>query len=576
MSGIDAAREFVAEARRILRPKGVLFVVVPDYLKERQFFWDIDYTHNFITTERRVRQLLYDGGFDISRVVRSIGAATGPARDALAAGAILANLPGLDALSRYTRTEDLLFRVQEKSVRDAGVRSPQNRLTAFFTTPWCPPSGGPSAVRLPQTVVSGVSRTVSALPSEKSGVQCDDVMAQVYAAKYLAKAALSAPRDLINAYVATVRPIHPTVLIFHCTWVCDAQCEMCHNWKRADRKHEMSLADIDRVFSSGLWKNIETANVSGGEPTTRNDLVEVCEVMLNRLPRLRKFGINTTGLTPHRAIPMLTKIVELCNKRGVIFSTRVSIDGVGDMHNDVRHVKNGFNKANETIRAMRELQKKFTFNFGISTTIFSQNLDDAENILSWARSEKLDIVFNMVRFTDAMLGNGDLSDTCKPLGPKEEQMRQFFLDRVRMDPLLDGQNYIYLHYADMIANGYHRLSPCPFQTQGIMLNPDGGMFFCENSDVVGNVLTEDAEDLYFKAASQEHRDWVKEKKCPSCLSPCQMNVAAVKQVAPYVKFLVRASAEKRKHRARVAEAVSRSLDLRSILGSDPRFQISVF
>ena len=50
MSGIDAAREFVAEARRILRSKGVLFVVVPDYLKERQFFWDIDYTHNFITT----------------------------------------------------------------------------------------------------------------------------------------------------------------------------------------------------------------------------------------------------------------------------------------------------------------------------------------------------------------------------------------------------------------------------------------------------------------------------------------------------------------------------------------------
>ena len=39
-------------------------------------------------------------------------------------------------------------------------------------------------------------------------------MAQVYAAKYLAKAALSAPRDLINAYIASVRPIHPTVLIF--------------------------------------------------------------------------------------------------------------------------------------------------------------------------------------------------------------------------------------------------------------------------------------------------------------------------------------------------------------------------
>jgi MoaA/NifB/PqqE/SkfB family radical SAM enzyme len=379
-------------------------------------------------------------------------------------------------------------------------------------------------------------------------------MAQVYAARYLAKAALSAPRDFVNSYIAGIRPIHPTVLIFHCTWVCDAQCEMCHNWKRGDRKMDMTLAEVDRVFASGLWKNIETANVSGGEPTTRNDLVEICTLLLDRLPRLRKFGINTTGLTPHRAIPMLTKIVELCHQKGVIFSTRVSIDGVGDMHNDVRHVKNGFNKANETIRAMRDLQKRYSFNFGISTTIFSQNLDDAENILAWARKEKLDIVFNMVRFTDAMLGNANLSDTCRPLGPKEEQMRQFFLDRVRMDPLLDGQNYIYLHYADMIANGYHRLSPCPFQTQGIMLNPDGGLFFCENSDVVGNVLNEDAEDLYFRASSQEHRDWVRDKKCPTCLSPCQMNVAAVKQVAPYVKFLVRASAEKRKHRAQINTA----------------------
>ncbi len=63
MSGIDAARAFTAEALRSLRPGGIFFVVVPDYLKERTFFWDVDYTHNFVTTERRVRQLLNDGGF---------------------------------------------------------------------------------------------------------------------------------------------------------------------------------------------------------------------------------------------------------------------------------------------------------------------------------------------------------------------------------------------------------------------------------------------------------------------------------------------------------------------------------
>jgi MoaA/NifB/PqqE/SkfB family radical SAM enzyme len=323
---------------------------------------------------------------------------------------------------------------------------------------------------------------------------------------------------------------------------------MCHNWKRGDRKSDMTLAEIDACFSSGLWQHVENASLSGGEPTTRNDMVEICRVMMDRFPRLRKLTINTTGLTPHRAIPMLTEVVKLAKTRGIIFSTRVSIDGVGDMHNAVRNVKRGFDKAGQTIAAMKALQKQYSFNFGISTTIFSQNLDDAENIREWARRENLDIVFNMVRVTDAMLGNADLSDRIRPLGRDEARMRQFFLDRVRLDPLLDGQNYIYMHYADMIANGYHRLAPCPFQTQGIMLNPDGGMYFCENSEAVGNVRDEDAEAIYFRASSQAHRDDVRDTKCPTCLSPCQMNVAAIKQVVPYVKFLARAGAQKAKDR----------------------------
>jgi sulfatase maturation enzyme AslB (radical SAM superfamily) len=371
-------------------------------------------------------------------------------------------------------------------------------------------------------------------------------MAQVYAAKYLAKAALSAPRDLVNSYIGRVKALHPTVLIFHVTFVCDARCNMCSNWTRGNRKEDMSLEQIEQVFDSPLWKHIENASISGGEPTTRNDLVDIVRVLIDKLPRLRKLTLNTTGLTPHRGIPMLTKIVQMCHERGVIFSTRVSIDGVGDMHNEVRRVKRGFDKAEQTIAAMKELQKTYPFNFGISTTIFSMNLDDAENILAWARREKLDIVFNMVRFTEAMLGNADLAKDIKPVNEEEQRMRQFFLDRVRHDPLLDGQNYIYMHYADMIGNGYHRTAPCPFQTQGVMLNPDGGMFFCENSNVVGNAVTEDPEDVYFRQTSQQHRNWIRDEKCPTCLSPCQMNVAAIKQVVPYARFLVRASAEKRR------------------------------
>jgi sulfatase maturation enzyme AslB (radical SAM superfamily) len=145
-----------------------------------------------------------------------------------------------------------------------------------------------------------------------------------------------------------------------------------------------------------------------------------------------------------------------------------------------------------------------------------------------------------------MLGNSELEGTLRPMGVEEQRMRKFFLDRVRQDPLLDGQNYIYMHYADMIANGYNRTAPCPFQNQGIMLNPNGDLFFCENSDIVGNVTTEDAEAIYFREDAQAHRRVIRDDKCPTCLSPCQMNVAAIKQVVPYARFLVRASMEKRR------------------------------
>jgi len=113
MSGIDQARAFVREMRRVLRPDGVGLIVVPDCAKEGWFFWDIDYTHNFVTTERRLRQLLYDGGFVVEAMTRTIGAAGGVSQALLAGLSVLVNLPGTDAVARLLRQEESLFKVRK-------------------------------------------------------------------------------------------------------------------------------------------------------------------------------------------------------------------------------------------------------------------------------------------------------------------------------------------------------------------------------------------------------------------------------------------------------------------------------
>jgi sulfatase maturation enzyme AslB (radical SAM superfamily) len=368
------------------------------------------------------------------------------------------------------------------------------------------------------------------------------VSTNTFRLQYIAKAAAGVPRDLVNTFVsARIHPIRPTVLIYNCTWVCDAKCTMCNNWKWGDRKSDMTLEQLEPVMDSPFWGAVENLNISGGEPTTRLDLPQMVELFHRRLARLRKIGINTTGLTPARAIPMLTKIVKFCAEKELLISIRVSLDGIGDVHNQVRAVKNGFDKASQTIEAMQALAAEHpNFQFGIASTIFAKNLEDAENILTWARTKNLDVVFNMLRFTDAMLHNGGLKETIGFQDREETFMRKFFLDRVKEESVLSGQSFMYLHYADMIANGYHRTMPCPFQSQGLLLNPNGDLHYCENSQKIGNVLDESAESLYFKAENLEHRQKIKDEICPTCLSPCQVNVGAMKQFVPYAKFLKRA------------------------------------
>jgi MoaA/NifB/PqqE/SkfB family radical SAM enzyme len=372
------------------------------------------------------------------------------------------------------------------------------------------------------------------------------VSKDAFTLKYLSKAAAGVPRDLVNSLVAKVKPIRPTVLIYNCTFVCDARCTMCNNWTRGNRKEDMTLAQIDQVFNHRFWGAIENLNISGGEPTTRNDLPEMVELFQRRLPRLRKIGINTTGLTPHRAIPMLTRIARFCAEHELLFSARVSLDGIGEVHNQVRDVKRGFDKASQTIEAMQKLADELpNFQFGIASTIFATNLQDAENILGWAREKNLDVVFNMLRFTDNMLGNRNLEEKIGFKQREEEFMRQFFLARVQEESVLSGQAFMYLHYADMIANGYIRTMPCPFKTQGLLLNPNGALFYCENSKELGNVLDEQSDAIYYKAENLAHRASFEETICKHCLSPCQVNVGAMKQFVPYAKFLQRAYRVKR-------------------------------
>jgi len=64
----EKARYLISETRRVLIEDGVLILACPNYYTWGRDFFEDDYTHNYITTPRRVRQLLTDSGYEIEQV----------------------------------------------------------------------------------------------------------------------------------------------------------------------------------------------------------------------------------------------------------------------------------------------------------------------------------------------------------------------------------------------------------------------------------------------------------------------------------------------------------------------------
>ena len=73
MPTYDHAIDLIAECQRLLRPGGVLLIVVPDYLRCGIDFVNWDYTHAFAVTSVRLHQVLTDGDFDVERVAGLTG-----------------------------------------------------------------------------------------------------------------------------------------------------------------------------------------------------------------------------------------------------------------------------------------------------------------------------------------------------------------------------------------------------------------------------------------------------------------------------------------------------------------------
>lgn len=307
--------------------------------------------------------------------------------------------------------------------------------------------------------------------------------------------------------------ILPTHVNFPITDNCNSKCQMCNVWKdKSD--NELSPEEIASIFSNKLFRNTRHLGISGGEPTLRKDLIKCVESILISIPKLESLSITSHGFHPSKWERLLPQILNLCQSHGTNFSVNISVDGIGDLHNEVRRVENGWKKVLKTIKIVKQLG----LTLQLQSTISKHNVYGINEILHYAETNNIDVVFRKATEIERLYNNKITNEffTSNP----ENSFFSDFLKSSRLKSVTKNPARR-LFYKDLssrlIAKG-ERKAPCHFQNNGVLISAHGEMSHCSIDNVVlGNSRNQDASEIYFSEKSKNQLKSLLNNKCKGCL-----------------------------------------------------------
>lgn len=151
---------------------------------------------------------------------------------------------------------------------------------------------------------------------------------------------------------------YPSYVIFFVTARCNANCKMCFYKERMaesfGRENELTLKEYEKIS-----KNIKLINIlgiSGGEPFLREDLSEIVKIIYkNCFPLV--VDLPTNAFFVESILRQTEDIVKYCKR--MIVDLQLSIDGPEKIHNEIRGLKDGFNKVKQTYEGLVALKNKY-------------------------------------------------------------------------------------------------------------------------------------------------------------------------------------------------------------------------
>lgn len=281
-------------------------------------------------------------------------------------------------------------------------------------------------------------------------------------------------------------------VVFPCTYHCDGKCIMCSIHER--KGSDLPIKTFEKFFSSPQIRNIQSINLTGGEPTMRKDLVQLVNMILENCSSLKEIIINTNGFNSKRILEQIENLIEILRKDIKVYIL-ISMDAVGKEADYIRGVEDAARKVKETIFELKKLRKNFLL--GISCTIIAGNYNLLDDVLEYAHKEDLYIDFVCATVNSAYINSKPKKDNFT-LNDKQKKVVAQFLDRaITYDKLLSSKRFIEKTIKRL--NGQKVYKECILRKgKGILLEADGKIRPCGMTDKIelGDILkTDDFSNL---------------------------------------------------------------------------------
>lgn len=273
------------------------------------------------------------------------------------------------------------------------------------------------------------------------------------------------------------------------TYRCNSRCSMCNIWKSPTLpKEEVSLETLSKIPSGVTYLNL-----TGGEPTLREDLMDIVDLLQ---PKAMKLEFSSNGLHPERLESVIKKYPNT--------KIRFSLEGFELTSNRIRGEKDGYNtKVNGLLR----LQELGGTDLGFAITIQDDNVHDLIGLFEFTEKHHFELA-------TSTLHNGFQFHKSDNLP----------YDRLRVarqvEGLITGQlrtssvknwfrAYLNLGLITKIL-GHNRLLPCTAATDFMFIDPWSDVFACNvRPDLkVGNLERQSWDEIYNGAKAQEIRQQV--------------------------------------------------------------------